>query len=347
MTPKEFKEFLKADLLKDEPPLVFVWGQPGIGKTWIVHDVCAELDFHLVVLEVSTIHPYALSGIPVPKVRERLVELLPLRFVDEIIKASNKRCVLFLDDFGAADPYQQRIALCLTTYKQIGDVKLPPDTRIIVATNREEDAAYVVTPSYAILNRVKHYNLVPKFEDWVEWIKTRYSHHEPLVSMVIRFLSLRSEYFCWTPDEAMKKRMAAYPTPRSWTHFIKDCYDKYNNLELLAKQCACWVGKEAASEFYKFFLVPEDEIETILNAPIMIRRKAKVEQILIISKIISRAKSEKTLINSLEKILKLVDNDVLASVLHLLKEDEALENLRARLSLIVIERERNRTRQGE
>jgi hypothetical protein len=341
VSPSDLYNYLKEDLqLGEKCPIIFIWGQPGIGKTMIVQQIAQELGYHLVVLEVSTIHPYALSGIPVPNIRRRMVELLPLRFVEEVRQHEKEDCIIFLDDFGAADPYQQRIALALTTYRAIGDAALPPSARLVIATNREEDAAYVITPSYAILNRVKHYNLVPKFEDWVSWMHRHYAKTKPtLLELVVSFLTSHPSHFCWTPETAIRKRTAAYPTPRSWANFIANTPEEaIQNPKEIGQRCSFWVGKETATEFYKFCLVPQDEVKAILRNPKLIRQKSRVWQILFINHIIETMyKSEKAIDKKdLEDLLKNVSNDVLAAVLPNLQGDPELEKLRAQLSLQIV-----------
>jgi hypothetical protein len=338
VSPSELYEYLKEDLkLGEKCPIIFIWGQPGIGKTMIVQQLAAELGYHLVVLEVSTIHPYALSGIPVPNISRKMVELLPLRFIAELKEHENDDCIVFLDDFGAADPYQQRIALSLTTYRAIGDAQLPKKARLIIATNREEDAAYVITPSYAILNRVKHYSLTPKFEDWVAWMKKNYPEKEELLQIVIGFLTSHPQHFCWTPEVAIKRKTAAYPTPRSWTNFIANTPDKLiSDIKELARRCSFWVGKETATEFYKFCLIPEEEVKMIMKNPQLLKRKTKVWQILILSHIINtyyKQPESKGDLKVLEALLSTVSNDVLAATLPNLSGTAELEKLRARLSI--------------
>mgnify|MGYP000420135654 CR=1 FL=1 len=341
VSPSQLYAYLKEDLQQGENcPIIFIWGQPGIGKTMIVQQISAELGYYLVVLEVSTIHPYALSGIPVPDVSRKMVELLPLRFVAEVREHQDDDCIIFLDDFGAADPYQQRIALSLTTYRAIGDAQLPKKARLIIATNREEDAAYVITPSYAILNRVKHYNLAPKFEDWVAWVHKTYPHKSSLLQLVISFLTAHPQFFCWTPEMAIKRRTAAYPTPRSWTNFISNTpEDIIADTKELALRCSFWVGKEVATEFYKFCLISEEEIRAILKNPSLIKLKNKVWQILTISHILNTIYKQHPTegnLRVLEALLGMVTNDVVAAILPSLSGLPELERLRARLSAQIV-----------
>jgi MoxR-like ATPase len=339
VSPSELYHYLKEDLrLGEKCPVIFIWGQPGIGKTMIVQQLAAELGYHLAVLEVSTIHPYALSGIPVPNIPRKMVEMLPLKFIAELREHEDDDCIVFLDDFGAADPYQQRIALSLTTYRAIGDAKLPKRARLIIATNREEDAAYVITPSYAILNRVKHYNLSPKFEDWVAWMHKNYPEKEELLQIVSGFLASHPQNFCWTPEEAIKRKTAAYPTPRSWTNFIANT-DALSDIKELARRCSFWVGKETAAEFYKFCLISEEEMRAIMKNPQLLKRKTKGWQILALSHIIDTYYKQpecKGDVETLEVLLSSVSNDVLAAILPRLSGSLELEKLRARLSLQIV-----------
>lgn len=337
ITPAELEKMLMNDILSPLNPIVFIWGQPGVGKTQIVQQICQTLQLPLVIIEVSTIHPYALSGIPIPNIRQKRVEMLPLSFISQIEEHKDKKMVLFLDDFGAADPQQQRIALSITTYRQVGDFALPEKCSIVIATNREEDAAYVITPSYAVLNRAKHYRLVPSFDDWIKWMKRNHGDKEPLLSMVIKFLISNPSFFCWTPETAIKKRTVAYPTPRTWTNFIVENY-RVLDLSELAKRCAAWVGDECASAFYQFHLIEEEKIQEVIEKPTSIQKYSKIHQILIIERVIQRVKEQSTpqMVSRLQKILENVENDVLSSVLPKLKNGESLEKLCAIFSVKLV-----------
>ncbi|MEM0239550.1 MAG: ATP-binding protein [Ignisphaera sp.] len=218
VTPKELTEFLLHDL-EENKFIVFVWGPPGVGKSSIVMQCAQRLNLSVYPLSVALEHPHALGGFPAINWRERTVAKLPPSYMRHL-----DNCVLFLDDFAASDPSQQRIALSLTTYRRIGDAQLPPTTRIVLASNRVEDLSYIVRPSLAVMNRMKHYTLNPSLQDWVEYMRASCDALSILPSLLdyaIAYLSLFPHHFCVFPSD-MHGASVVYPTPRTWTMLLQD-----------------------------------------------------------------------------------------------------------------------------
>lgn len=218
VTPKELTEFLLHDL-RENKFIVFIWGPPGVGKSSIVMQCAQELNLSVYPLSVALEHPHALGGFPAINWRERAVAKLPPAYTQLL-----ENCVLFLDDFAASDPSQQRIALSLTTYRRVGDAPLPQSTRIVLASNRIEDFSYIVRPSLAVMNRMKHYTLLPSLSDWVEFIdanKGALQIHNMLVDYAVAYLNLYPSHFCVFPSDLQSAQLV-YPTPRSWTMLLQD-----------------------------------------------------------------------------------------------------------------------------
>ena len=285
VTPKTLIRLLKRDLEVNRF-VIYIWGPPGVGKTECVLQIAAELGLPVRVLSVALEHPHTLGGFPVPSWREKQMEKFPPKVIREM-----ERGVLFLDDFAAAEPQQQRTALSLTTYHSVGDFKLGEGVRIVFASNRPSDLSYVVKPSFAVLNRCKHYQLLPSLDDWKEWLTSvsvplsdfdasMWSEAVPRETAVLvsLFLTFFPQHFFTEPSNLDVLETIAFPTPRSWTNFIRDFGlllkdEGYGNgRRLLSDLCQTlsedisvllsgWVGSTPLSSFLQFLSVDQNLLE--------------------------------------------------------------------------------------
>lgn len=281
VTPAKLKEHLICDFQRSSYP-VYIWGAPGTGKSSIVAQVCEQMNLKLVLLSVALEHPYTLGGLPAVLWRERSVTKLPPSYIKNL-----KDAVLFLDDFAASDPAQQRVALTLTTYRRVGDYDLDKSVRIVFASNRVEDNSFIIRPSMAVLNRVKHYLLVPSLDDWLDFLLERSAPLDEisefgtkvwcgLIPYIVAFMKTQPNRLF--SDVSKVGNTVAYPTPRSWFNALSDLslYFKEGKLELpLNKEASVvantvvgsWVGGDAARYFVAMLGTPLDAVETYKKNP--------------------------------------------------------------------------------
>lgn len=280
VTPRKLKEHLKHDL--NQPFPIYIWGAPGVGKSSIVAEVSKELGLQLVLLSVALEHPYTLGGLPVVLWREKSVAKLPPSYLRGL-----KNAVLFLDDFAASDPAQQRVALTLTTYRRVGDYDLDESVRIVFASNRVEDNSFIIRPSMAVLNRVKHYTLVPSLDDWFIFVSERCAPlHEvtkfgekvwdALFPYIVVYLKTQPKKFF--TDASKNVDSVTYPTPRSWFHALCDLslYAKEGKIHLPLNEgeediarvvVSGWVGADAAHYFIPMLKVDPNSVDEFIAAP--------------------------------------------------------------------------------
>lgn len=329
VTPMVLMEHLRRDLKHGAYP-VYIWGAPGVGKSTIVNDVGKELGLEVVCLSVALEHPYTLGGLPVVLWKERQVEKLPPSYIKRL-----KEGILFLDDFAASDPAQQRVALTLTTYRRVGDFPLPPGVRVVFASNRIEDSSHVIRPSMAVLNRVKHYLLVPSLVDFAQYLLghsatdvTVYPWgekvHSVLADLLIAFLRVQPKYFFMQPSQVDSG--VVYPTPRSWFNALVDLSwamaewgtdvpirGKETDIEIIL---AGWVG-EAAAKFLPFLTWDvRDAAEQCLKSPSFIKSLAIPQQIALVLYLASQHPS------SITGLVKHLDAEVAAFIAHLVRESD-------------------------
>jgi len=251
-------------------------------------------------MNVALEHPHTLGGFPVPRWKEGVMDRLP----PKVITSLGEKGILFLDDFAAAEPQQQRVSLSLTTYRTVGDYKLPEGIRVVFASNRIEDFSYVIKPSFAILNRCKHYILYPSLEDWNEWLCERGVPVEKFspslwgkfvptetAAIVSTFLKFFPQFFFSEPSELDTEMTVSYPTPRSWTNFIRDLglfvkengYPEKSLMEILQSDevpflLSAWVGTSPLLNFTQFLSVDMKILDEVMKKPEILLKMSMTEQ---------------------------------------------------------------------
>lgn len=318
--PSELREFLLRDL-RENKYIVFIWGQPGVGKSSIVAQCAAELGLSVYPLSVALEHPHALGGFPAINWRERSVSKFPPSYAKSL-----ENCVLFLDDFAASDPSQQRIALSLTTYRRIGDTPLPDSTRVVLASNRVEDLSYIVRPSLAVMNRMKHYTLIPSLEDWIEFMLEKFASAPPILHYTIAYLSIYPQHFCYSPSELSAGDMS-YPTPRTWDMLVSDINsavetgflafppqsaDDKRKFELLCQSC---IGEQIGQNFANFACV--DPQNPVFKDYSRLKELSPSEQARVALAIIARSQDKPS---TAREILPYISDEAAAILVFLLKD---------------------------
>ena len=163
MRPTELVRALAA-LIPIKRPL-YLWGQPGIGKSSLVRQAADASHLSLVDVRATLLDPVDLRGLP-SVARGTAVWNPP----DFLPKGGNG--LLFLDELAQAPPLVQAACLQLTLDRRLGEYELPEGWSVIAASNRSEDRAgthRLITP---LLNRFVHLDLEVSADDWQAWAVT-------------------------------------------------------------------------------------------------------------------------------------------------------------------------------
>jgi hypothetical protein len=229
VTPNELKERLMRLTGMDEPPAVFLWGQPGIGKTQVVYQVAEEAGLECKVMVLSLMDPVELKGFLFPNRKTKEAEYFPLSFPKE-------KFILFFDEFNTAPVAVQNAAMRIVLEKKIGDYALPKGTLVICAGNRMKDKVNVSKMSSAMVNRAIHYGVVPSFDDFKQ-----YWYSKKLAPEVIGYLEMYPSDLCHEPSVDMP-----FPTPRTWEMVAR--YGKFDDVPTISGL----LGDSTGLKFAKF-----------------------------------------------------------------------------------------------
>ncbi|WP_319805829.1 MoxR family ATPase [Dactylosporangium fulvum] len=214
---------------------VFVWGQPGIGKSSLVRQFAAALGLECVTLIGTQLAPEDLIG--VPELRNGRSRFAP----PESIARDEPYC-LFLDELNAASPEVQKAFYSLILDRRIGAYELPAGSIVIGAGNRASDNALARPMASALLNRLIHVHLRANADDWLRWAAGAGVH-----PWIVDYLTQRPDHLWAKPP----KTEEPFSTPRSW-HMLSDALHSFGDdlaAEVLAVLASGTLSPSHASAF--------------------------------------------------------------------------------------------------
>jgi MoxR-like ATPase len=116
---------------------VCLWGDPGIGKSALIHAAAAADDVSCETVIGSLREPSDFAGLPV--VTDDGVRMEPPAWARRLKEAGAG--YLFLDELSTATPAVQAAMLGVALERRVGDLQLPRGVRVVAAANPPERAA--------------------------------------------------------------------------------------------------------------------------------------------------------------------------------------------------------------
>lgn len=216
-------------------PAMF-WGGSGIGKSDHMHQAAAYAGVPCEVLFPGQRQPEEFSGVLTPNAN--VPEGVSIECLLPAVRRLNKlgEGLLFVDEATNAPPAVQGAMLGMLLDRLVGDTKLAPKIRILLAGNPPDISAggYGFEPPTA--NRLAHFKLgPPSWESWNKWymseenqIKATRQYSEALVAaswpevyphvkgMITGFLQRKPDAMYQQPTARDSKGGFQWPSPRTW-----------------------------------------------------------------------------------------------------------------------------------
>lgn len=238
-TPSRLMLAIKHAVKRRRP--LFIWGQPGIGKSDIVAEVARQQGRPLIDIRLPLMEPTDIRGIP---------HLIDVKITDangNVVKDEynvpltekvftwsnpsdlptdpNSNALVFFDEMSAAPPSVQVATYQIILNRKIGQYELPKDVVIIAAGNRVKDKGVAYNMPMPLANRFSHVTLAVDFDDWKEWALLNRIHKD-----VVGYLSFQpNDLNHFNPGaEGM-----AFATPRSWYFTSELIQEEDENGELV------------------------------------------------------------------------------------------------------------------
>ena len=119
---------------------VLVKGSPGIGKSDVIAQSVASLNWDLLICHPVVEEPTDAKGLPA--IVNGKADFLPYGNLRRMIEAKSP-LVVFLDDLGQASASVQAAYMQLLLAREVNGVKISPHVRFVAATNSRKDGAGV------------------------------------------------------------------------------------------------------------------------------------------------------------------------------------------------------------
>lgn len=254
MKASDLKNSLES-LINSKVP-VFIWGNPGVGKSSLVKQIANEKNMNFIDLRLSLLDPTDLRGIPFFESETKSAVWAKPEFLPNT--NSKEEGILFLDEINSAPPTIQAAAYQLILDRKIGEYTLPLNYAIIAAGNYETDRGVTYRMPTPLANRFVHLDFDLDFDEWKRWAYT-----SNIDTRIISFLSYKSESL-FTFDAKSKEK--SFATPRSWS-YVDDILKSKLEINLLEEVISGAVGKDSAVEFMNYCKIMKDlpDINTILD----------------------------------------------------------------------------------
>lgn len=265
---------------------VMLVGDPGKGKSAVVRSLAKEMGYGMITIVGSQRDATDITGFPriesvVDKSTGRQCQVQSYAMPNWQWRImTEKRIVLFLDEYSNSNPAVQASMLCLLNEREFanGD-RMPDETVIIGAMNPVSSAANGFELSLPTCNRLMFVAWEPSDREWLDGLVDNWGHPEAIPKAelgwrkrIARFLTENPELIYKLPVKTQETRPVgiassetakldiaakAYPTNRSWTNLAKVIpfcrnADGAMSTRLIEQAAFGIVGNEATIRFIDF-----------------------------------------------------------------------------------------------
>lgn len=262
VTPDKLYQIL-VELLPHGHNLL-VAGAPGLGKTEIIQQACAQTEMDVIMFHPVISDPTDFKGMPglVPNGESYRAEFFTFSNLKRLVDVE-RPTVAFADDLGQAPPLVQAAWMQLVLGGQLEDKKISNKVTFLSATNRKEDKAGVQGIIEPLKSRfVSILELVTDADAWLMWARRNNIH--PMVRGFIRFRPTLLHRFEASND------MTNSPSPRTVKH-VSDLMWACRTLPdpLLRALVAGAAGSGFAQEYMSYRQVARSlpKLSAVMKAP--------------------------------------------------------------------------------
>jgi hypothetical protein len=268
----ELKTFLEHVAIRSREP-VFVWGQPGVGKSQAIEQLVADLHVwpdwllkinprlrklacrgRLVDIRLSQYDSVDLRGFP-GVVNDLTVWHAPstLPFKGNPNFSEDELTVVFLDEANAASPAVSAVCYQLVNEHRIGEHELMDNVLVIAAGNREGDRGVTNRQPLPLANRFTHIEVGVDVDAWCD-----HAQQIGLPPVAIAFYQFRKDLLStFDPSKPDKSFSTPRTAVKAWNYYADD------RMPVNVKQAAMAgaIGNGPATEAWAFLDVWKDVLD--------------------------------------------------------------------------------------
>lgn len=203
-----------------------ITGHPGVGKSAIVKDAAAAINYFFIDTRLAFKENVDLGGYPVPDHDSKEMIYYRPKFIPPAqVPKGYDGIVWFLDESNRAHPTVIQTLFQIITEKKCGEHLLPEKTSIILAGNLGDEDGTTITEfdDSALDGRLAAFHLKPSAADWLVW-----AFEEGIHPSIIKYISMYPERL-W--DE-----VNINPNPRGWhqvSNALKYSYQLLSDEDLI------------------------------------------------------------------------------------------------------------------
>jgi DNA polymerase III delta prime subunit len=265
MIPSNIVTSIKFNFKHNRKSCFTIEGQPGVGKSAVIHQVAKELGCKLIEFRPGNHGIEDLIGLPNFLTDDNGVQLSTFAKPDWLPNADRdgEDGILFIDEFAqASTPMQNALSSLIHAPRQLHDYKFPDSWMIIVAYNGPKwRAATNKMPSH-IQDRLKpEVKMEFSIEDWTHWAETDGN----LDVSLIAYAKFRASIF---DEKNFDPKERFNVTPRSvemLNPFVSNALPEHIRSELVGGI----IGPGHAAEFLSFMRIWKNlpDIDYLMKHP--------------------------------------------------------------------------------
>ena len=280
MKPSECIEAVETAVTAGEVP--FLWGTWGSGKSESVEDLAKRLGRKLYQIRLSLIDPVDLRGCPVVVTDEEGNHLTKWGYPSFF--PTEPGSMVFFDEMNTGLPQVQAACYQLILDKACGEHKLPPDTAMVCAGNREADGGITHKMPRPLQNRLVHLDWELDVDDWVAWALANGIRTDIIAFIRFRRILLHQD---WIDQDANREAISqgkkpekksedgakkGKPSPRTWvklSHLMDACETKGASSSVEFGLAVGCVGEGPGTEYLSYRRIASSLVtpEQIIMAP--------------------------------------------------------------------------------
>jgi hypothetical protein len=213
----------------------YLAGAPGLGKTAAARQLAEKLDLPCHEIRVAEFANVDFRGLPVPDMKAKIAIWLPAEIWP------TEKCVLVFDEMSQGGDELTSTILKVIRERQIGKLKLHPETVIVATGNRVSDRTGASRTASAVRDSFITLEVKADLSEWLSWYQTDADHH-PVVESFLR--SNPELLHTWDPRAEYNQ-----PSPRNW-HRVGRLLACTKNVNVYAGV----IGPQVADDFLAYAL---------------------------------------------------------------------------------------------
>lgn len=216
----------------------YIEAEPGVGKSYIVNELAAILNYMLIDRRASGWAPDTAAGTLMQDVKSRSTIWFPPEWLQ--IKDPRSK-VYFFDEFSAAHDMVRKPLFGWFLERKLNEISAGENDILVAAGNVGSFGTIVQHMDNATRGRFMNFRLVASLEQWIMDFAAVHNVHPAVVA----YLKHQTGYFCMT-EQALEHDLIAYGNPRNWTTFSDLIWETLKQtggkLDPDARQELIWAG---------------------------------------------------------------------------------------------------------